>query len=213
MGVLVTTQQMAPPSMTYALPEVGFTAAATATLAEVCRRDGAQVVLLAWPAGATYLPRDHYVPDEFDVVLGYIAGCPIFADTRRLALFPSHNIMLDAPAGSARLRRPPLIATVVHSPAPARGSRARVPSSGPAPMQLYRDLLEELSVEFSSVFSHPQIASQVRHAIEDLRGSVSTEALPEMAARLAHHRLSAASRLQLLGHHRVRVGSSQSVGS
>jgi uncharacterized protein (DUF779 family) len=205
MGALVTTQQMAPPSVTYALPEVGFTAAATNMLAEVCRRDGAQVVLLAWPAGATYLPRDHYVPDEFDVVLGHIAGCPIFADTRRLALFPSHDIMLDASAGSARLRRPPLIATVVHSPGSARGTGGGVTTAGPAPTQLCHNLLEELSAEFTPVFSPPQIASQVRHAIEDLRGSVSTEALPEMAARLAHQRLSAATRLRQLGHHRVRV--------
>jgi hypothetical protein len=34
------------------------------------------------------------------------------------------------------------------------------------------------------------IRAHIRRAISDLRGSVSVEALPEMAARLAMHRLS-----------------------
>jgi len=35
------------------------------------------------------------------------------------------------------------------------------------------------------------MAACVQQAVADLRGSVGVEALPEMAARLAHHRLQA----------------------
>ena len=64
---------------------VTFTAAARGVIAAVCRRSGQQVVVLAWPAGAAYLPATCYVPSEFDVVVTYVEGCPVYADSRRLA--------------------------------------------------------------------------------------------------------------------------------
>ena len=63
------------------------TPAARTLLAAVCQRDGRQAVILAWPAGATYLPADMYLPAENDVILGYVADCPVFVDARRTALF------------------------------------------------------------------------------------------------------------------------------
>jgi hypothetical protein len=40
------------------------------------------------------------------------------------------------------------------------------------------------------------VSGYIGQAVTDLRGSVGVEALPEMAARLAHHRLTIASRLR-----------------
>jgi hypothetical protein len=48
----------------------------------------------------------------------------------------------------------------------------------------------ELAAQFAETLSAAQIWTYVQDAINDLRGSVSAEALPEMAARLARHRLS-----------------------
>ena len=52
-------------------------------------------------------------------------------------------------------------------------------------------LIRELEPHFAGALSLDQVCSCVRDAVADLRGSVSVEALPEMAARLAHHRLQA----------------------
>jgi hypothetical protein len=48
----------------------------------------------------------------------------------------------------------------------------------------------ELYREFSVVFPGPVIAACVRDTLVDLHGSISTEALPEMAAALAKARLT-----------------------
>lgn len=88
--------------------EFGCTPAARALLAAVRRRDGRQAVVLAWPAGATYLPADDYLPAENDIILGYVADCPVFVDARRTALFRDRHVVLDVSAASARRRRPPL---------------------------------------------------------------------------------------------------------
>ena len=54
------------------------------------------------------------------------------------------------------------------------------------------DIVGELVVEFAPTFAESEIMTCVRQTIGDLSGSVSLEALPELAARLAHHRLAAA---------------------
>ena len=92
---------------------VTFTEAARNVLAAACRRFGRQVVLLAWPAGATYLPCDSYLPGECDVVLGYVEGCPVYADTRRLALFTHRRLVRDADRRSPGRLHPPLHARAV----------------------------------------------------------------------------------------------------
>jgi len=53
-------------------------------------------------------------------------------------------------------------------------------------------IVGELVVEFAPTFAGSEIMTCVRQAIGDLSGSISLEALPELAARLAHHRLAAA---------------------
>jgi hypothetical protein len=171
--------------------KVSFTFAARRALAAVCRRDGQQALVLAWPAGVSYLPHRQYVPQAFDVILGHVVGCPIYVDTRRLALFRDQHIVLDTCPGAHRVQHPTLAAwrAPAHEPGQdtaATGIAAAVDSvrTDPGPA-----LLHELAAQFVGTFSDEQIAMYVRNAISDLQGSVSAEALPEMAARLAHYRL------------------------
>lgn len=51
-------------------------------------------------------------------------------------------------------------------------------------------LIGELRRTLGGRVSEYTIVQYVRAALEDLRGSVSPEALPEMGARLAHYRLT-----------------------
>jgi len=53
-------------------------------------------------------------------------------------------------------------------------------------------LLAELKSAFGPAFTTDQLLRAIEHALLDLRGSVAGEALPEMALRLARHRLAAA---------------------
>ena len=87
---------------------VGFTPAARATVTAACRREGTQTIVVSWPAGAAYLPTTCYTPAAGDVLIGHIAGCPIYADTQRLQLHPAHRMLLDADDGRAHRPRPPL---------------------------------------------------------------------------------------------------------
>ena len=59
---------------------------------------------------------------------------------------------------------------------------------------LVRDISRELSHQFAGVLSATVIAGGVAAAIRDLRGSISGEALPEMASRLARVRLAEVAR-------------------
>jgi hypothetical protein len=52
-------------------------------------------------------------------------------------------------------------------------------------------ILQELLVEFADHLDEPVIRSYLACAITDLHGSISGEALPEMAVRLARVRLTA----------------------
>ena len=87
---------------------VGFTPAARATITSACRREGTQTVIVSWPAGAAYLPSACYTPTHGDVLLGHVAGCPIYADTQRLQMYPTGRMLLDADPGRAHRPRPPL---------------------------------------------------------------------------------------------------------
>jgi len=50
-------------------------------------------------------------------------------------------------------------------------------------------LVRELEPHFAGALSLDQVSACVQQSVADLRGSVCVEALPEMAARLARHRL------------------------
>jgi len=52
-------------------------------------------------------------------------------------------------------------------------------------------LIRELEPHFAGALTGDQMAACVQQAVADLQGSVCDEALPEMASRLAHHRLQA----------------------
>jgi hypothetical protein len=87
---------------------IAFTGAARRVIAAACTSGSQQAILVAWPAGAAYLPHECYVPTDFDVVLGFVEGCPVYADSRRLALFSSRRLVLDADACSPSRPHPPL---------------------------------------------------------------------------------------------------------
>jgi hypothetical protein len=52
-----------------------------------------------------------------------------------------------------------------------------------------RAIVRELAPRYERDLGTAVLWGSVRAAVRDLRGSVSPEALPEMAARLAYHRL------------------------
>jgi len=87
---------------------VRFTAAARAAITAACRRKGSQTIIVGGPAGAADLPSVGFTPGRGDVIIGRVDGCPVFADTQRLAQFPSHRMLLDAERSSPHRRRPPL---------------------------------------------------------------------------------------------------------
>ncbi len=60
--------------------------------------------------------------------------------------------------------------------------------------RLVSDIANELAHQFAGVLSATVIAGGVAAAIRDLRGSISGEALPEMASRLARVRLAEVAR-------------------
>lgn len=181
-------QPAMPGSVSAARSRVAFTPAARRALTTVSRRDGQQAILLAWPAGATYLRRADYLPHTFDVILGHVAGCPIYVDTRRLALFRNQRVVLDADPAPRSATHPALAAR--KAPMPVVDDDAAPAAVATVPADPGQVLQRELADDFAHTVSAAQIWTYVQDAIADLRGSVSVEALPEMAARLARHRLS-----------------------
>jgi hypothetical protein len=75
-------------------------------MACLCRVEGRQAVVLSWPGGATYLPVVYYKPGEYDVVVGHLARCPIYADLRQLGWFGSRRVVLDIAEPPRPGRRP-----------------------------------------------------------------------------------------------------------
>lgn len=61
------------------------------------------------------------------------------------------------------------------------------------------DLTRELAAHYAGVLTEQTISRYVRSAVDDLRGSANAEALPELASRLAHHRLAAVRRSSPVG--------------
>jgi hypothetical protein len=178
--------------------QVAFSRAARTAIVDACRRGSRQVVVLSWPAGATYLPRDCYQPGAFDVVIGHIAGCPVYADVRRLALFRDQRVLLDAERPTAVRPHPALRARPLPAPRPTDRARPadRTDRAGehvvvePAAARVSRELVADLTRQFAGVHPPDIVRAAVRRALQDLRGSVHVEALPEMATRLVHHRLA-----------------------
>lgn len=99
--------------LTDQVPQVSFASmqfsiTARAVISAVCHRDGTQTIVLSWPNGAVYLPTACYAPGKHDIVLGHVEGCPVYADLRRLALFRTREIVLDAAPRPWQRPHPPL---------------------------------------------------------------------------------------------------------
>jgi uncharacterized protein (DUF779 family) len=82
------------------------TARARRAVAHVCRAAGRQAVVMSWPAGATYLPADTFVPGAYDIIVAHIAGCAVYADVRQIGFYADRSAVLDVQDG--RRSRPVL---------------------------------------------------------------------------------------------------------
>src|SRR6266568_8958510 len=74
----------------------------------LCRAGGLQALVVAWPADVRCLPVARFSPSEFDVILGHVAGCPVYADVRQLGFFADRCAVLDL-AESMRWPERPLL--------------------------------------------------------------------------------------------------------
>lgn len=99
-------------------PRLSITAAARRAVVRIRREVGPQAVFLSWPAGATYVPAASYVPGEFDVIVGHVARCPIYADVRQLGFYGDRSAVLD-------------VHETRHAPWPVLRMRDRQPTSEP----------------------------------------------------------------------------------
>ena len=72
----------------------------------LCRAGGLQALVVAWPGGVACLPVARLSPSEFDVILGHIAGCPVYADVRQLGSFADTPAVLDLAAPMSWPERP-----------------------------------------------------------------------------------------------------------
>jgi hypothetical protein len=171
---------------------VTFSRTARTAIVTASRAGKQQAVLLSWPAGAAYLPSEYYRPGEFDVVVGHIARCPVYVDVRRLALFRNQRLVVDAAPPTATRPHPPLRARAVPtSSGPAGQQPPGGPDSGDVVAELVADdVVDDLAADFAGLHPPQVVEAAVDGAISELRGSVSPEAMPEMATRLVRHRLA-----------------------
>jgi uncharacterized protein (DUF779 family) len=150
-------------------------------MSHVSRSQGPHVVVLAWPGGATCLPLAAYSPSKYDVVVGHIAGSPIYADMRRLGWASRGRVVLDIVEMPRAGRRPLLRVRPT--------ARARPPAQ--AASDADARIADELYREFGESMPDVVIRACLANALADLVGSISQEGLPEMAVRLARVRLAA----------------------
>ena len=84
-----------------------------------CAAAGRQHLLLTWPGGANYLPATMHHAGPYDVVVGHVARCPIYADLRQLELFRTDHMLIDVTDDTHAPRRPLLKTTHrTHAPQP-----------------------------------------------------------------------------------------------
>lgn len=77
--------------------------------------NGPQCLVLCWPSGVAHLPSPLHEGGPYDVIIGHVAGCPIYADLRQLALFRDRRMVLDAPERVIS-PRPPLLKVLGMAP-------------------------------------------------------------------------------------------------
>jgi hypothetical protein len=72
----------------------------------LCRAGGPQALVVAWPAGVTYLAVAMFSPSEFDVTIAHIACCPVYADVRQLGFLADRHAVLDLAEPMSGRERP-----------------------------------------------------------------------------------------------------------
>jgi hypothetical protein len=85
--------------------------------------------MVTWPGGANYLPATMHHAGPYDVVVGHVARCPIYADLRQLELFRERCMIIDL-SDHARLRGRPLLKTAHHPHAGNQAGTATGPAAG-----------------------------------------------------------------------------------
>ncbi len=82
------------------VPHIVASAKAAANLADLCRAHGPQVILLSNACGmvsvARVRSRPGFKPHEYEMLIGRVMDCPVYADTRQLPQRPLDTIVLDA---------------------------------------------------------------------------------------------------------------------
>src|SRR6266568_9485172 len=92
----------------------------------LCRAGGLQALVVGWPAGVACLPVARFSPSEFDVILGHVAGCPVYADVRQLWSFADRHAVFDLAEPTRWPERP-----LLQLRSPPRGDSARAaPQAG-----------------------------------------------------------------------------------
>jgi hypothetical protein len=102
-----------------------MTARARKAIRRFCADAGRQHLLLTWPGGANYLPATMHHAGPYDVVVGHVARCPIYADLRQLELFRTRYMLIDI-IDRAHAPRRPLLKTTHH---PHAQNRAETPAN------------------------------------------------------------------------------------
>jgi hypothetical protein len=74
----------------------------------VCHAGGPQALVVTWPAGVAYLPVAMFARGEFEVIIGHVARCPLYADVRQLGFFADRQAVLDV-AETMNWREQPLL--------------------------------------------------------------------------------------------------------
>jgi hypothetical protein len=93
----------------------------------LCADAGPQHVVVTWPGGANYLPATMHHAGPYDVVVGHVARCPIYADLRQLELFRSDCMRIDV--NDAHDPRRPVLNTH-HGPHPITRSNTEQAVAG-----------------------------------------------------------------------------------
>lgn len=83
---------------------------------------GAQHLVVSWPAGVTAVPAAGRVPGPYEVIVGHVAGCPMYADLRQLALFRRRRVLIDLPEPAQGRQRP--LFHLISAPARTAGRAA-----------------------------------------------------------------------------------------
>ncbi|MEO6704176.1 MAG: hypothetical protein ABI140_13385 [Jatrophihabitantaceae bacterium] len=81
---------------------------ARSAISTLCRDRGRHAILLGWPTGVGYLPADSFAPRDCDVIIGHVAGCPVYVDLRDRAQLAAPRLVLEVAAGPPDRRTPVL---------------------------------------------------------------------------------------------------------